>query len=91
MMEYEEEERKDVSEEKELYDWQIEFKGYIEIKGKHEKMPTCYPVLRYLQRAINEAIEKESDKFRLYKYNAEVTDYDGEEDVDIEFESDDME
>jgi hypothetical protein len=55
MMEYEEEEKKDVSEKKELYDWQIEFKGYIEIKGKHEKMPTCYPVLRYLQRAINEA------------------------------------
>jgi len=78
----EEKEKKET--EQELYDWQIEFKGYIEIKGKYEKMPTCYPVLRYLQRAINEAIEKESDKFRLYKYNAEVTDYDGEEEIDFE-------
>ena len=78
----EEKEKKET--ERELYDWQIEFKGFIEIKGKHEKMPTCYPVLRYLQRAINEAIEKESDKFRLYKYTAEVTDYDGEEEIDFE-------
>ena len=70
--------------EQELYDWQIEFKGYIEIKGKYEKMPTGYPMLRFLERAIHEAIATDPHKFRLYKYNAEVTDYDGEEEIDFE-------
>ena len=78
----EEKEKKET--EQELYDWQIEFKGYIEIKGKYEKMPTGYPMLWFLERAINEAIATDPDKFRLYKYNAEVTDYDGEEEIDFE-------
>ena len=78
----EEKEKKET--EQELYDWQIEFKGYIEIKGKYEKMPTGYPMLRFLERAIHEAIATDPDKFRLYKYNAEVTDYDGEEEIDFE-------
>ena len=60
------------------------FKGYIEIKGKYEKMPTGYPMLRFLERAIHEAIATDPHKFRLYKYNAEVTDYDGEEEIDFE-------
>jgi hypothetical protein len=85
----EEEEKKDIDEERELYDWQIEFKGYIEIKGKYEKMPTGYPMLRFLERAINEAIATDPDKFRLYKYNAEVTDYDGEEEIDFELDLED--
>ena len=78
----EEKEKKET--EQELYDWQIEFKGYIEIKGKYEKMPTGYPMLRFLERAIHEAIATDPHKFRLYKYNAEVTDYDGEEEIDFE-------
>ena len=78
------EEKKKKETEQELYDWQIEFKGYIEIKGKYEKMPTGYPMLRFLERAIHEAIATDPDKFRLYKYNAEVTDYDGEEEIDFE-------
>ena len=47
-------------------------------------MPTGYPMLRFLERAIHEAIATDPDKFRLYKYNAEVTDYDGEEEIDFE-------
>ncbi len=78
------EEKKKKETEQELYDWQIEFKGYIEIKGKYEKMPTGYPMLRFLERAIHEAIATDPHKFRLYKYNAEVTDYDGEEEIDFE-------
>lgn len=81
----EEKDRKEIDNEKDLYDWQIEFKGYIEIKGRHEVMPTGYPMLRFLERAIADVVKKAEGKFRLYKYSAEVADYDGDE---IEFESD---
>lgn len=82
----EEKDKKETGEAKDLYDWQIEFKGCIEIKGQYEAMPTAYPMLRYLERAIMDAVKKAENKFRLYKYSAEVTGYDGDE---VEFESDD--
>ena len=81
----EENDKKETEEEKDLYNWQIEFKGFIEIKGRHKTLPTCYPMLRYLERAIADAVKKTENKFRLYKYGAEVTDYC----EDVEFESDD--
>ena len=81
----EDEDKKETDNKKEIYDWQIEFKGFIEIKGRHEVMPTAYPMLRYLERAIADAVKKADNKFRLYKYSAEVTDYDGDE---VEFDSD---
>lgn len=80
----EEKDKKETEEVKDLHDWQIEFKGCIEIKGRHEVMPTAYPMLRYLERAIADAIKKAEGKFRLYKYSAEVSDYD----EGMEFESD---
>lgn len=81
----EEKNKKEIDNEKDVYDWQIEFKGFIEIKGRHETIPTGYPMLRYLERAIADAVKMVESKFRLYDYSAKVTDYDG----DMEFESDD--
>lgn len=78
-------EEKETDNKIDLYDWQIEFKGCIEIKGRHAVMPTGYPMLRFLERAIADAIRTAENKFRLYKYSAEVTDYDGDNE---EFESD---
>ncbi len=80
----EDKDKKETEEAKELYNWQIEFRGFIEIKGKHGAIPTGYPMLRYLERAIADAVKKVDGKFRLYKYSAEVSDYD----EGMEFESD---
>lgn len=86
----EEKDKKEVDNEVDLYNWQIEFRGFMEIKGRHETIPTGYPMLRHLERAIKGAIEKEGKKFRLYDYMAKVRDFAPDDDVDddIEFESD---
>lgn len=82
---------KGIDNEKNLYSWQIEFRGFIEIKGRYEAIPTGYPMLRHLERAIKETVEKEEIKFRLYDYMAKVRDFAPEDDDgdEIEFESDD--
>jgi|2_EtaG_2_1085320.scaffolds.fasta_scaffold03272_4 hypothetical protein len=67
------------------YNWWIEFKGLIEVKGEYETIPTGYPMLRHLERAIADTIKKECDKYRLYKYHAGLSDYDPD---GMEFESD---
>ncbi len=85
-----EEKKKEIDNEKDLYNWQIEFRGFIEIKGKHEVIPTGYPMLRHLERAVKEAVERENSKFRMYDYMAKVRDFmpADEDEEDIEFESD---
>lgn len=87
----EEKNKKEIDNEKDLYSWQIEFRGFIEIKGRYEVIPTGYPMLRHLERAIKEAVEKEKMKFRLYDYMAKVRDFAPEDDegMDWDFESDD--
>lgn len=84
-----EKDKKEIDNEKDLYNWQIEFRGFIEIKGRHEIIPTGYPMLRHLERAIKEAVGKEKRKFRLYDYMAKVRDFTLDDDEDIEFNSDD--